>query len=142
MPQGSARPHQAHTLRASGELLLARDQRGDRARAQHLLADATALYDRLGMTHFADKTRTRLATRGLATAAATAVFPGGLSEREVEVLRLVAAGKSNREIAETLVVSQNTVAFHIKSIFNKTGANNRTEAAAFAHRHQLADTPV
>ena len=53
------------------------------------------------------------------------------------MLRLVAAGKTNKEIAETLVVSTSTVAFHLQSIFNKTGVANRTEAGAYAHRHHL-----
>jgi predicted ATPase/DNA-binding CsgD family transcriptional regulator len=64
--------------------------------------------------------------------------PDGLSEREVEVLRLLAAGRSNREIADALVISLNTVARHVSNIFDKVGAQNRTEAAAFAHRHGLA----
>lgn len=71
--------------------------------------------------------------------ALAAAGTAGLSPRELEVLRLVAAGKSNPEIAEALMVSPNTVAFHVKSIFNKTGAANRTEAAAYAYRHQLVE---
>jgi non-specific serine/threonine protein kinase len=67
-----------------------------------------------------------------------AAWPAGLSEREVEVLRLLAAGRSNREIADALVISLNTVARHVSNIFDKVGAQNRTEAAAFAHRHGLA----
>jgi len=55
-----------------------------------------------------------------------------LSRREVEVLRLVVAGKGNREIAERLFVSHNTVANHVRSILTKTNTANRTEAAAFA----------
>jgi len=55
----------------------------------------------------------------------------------VEVLRLVAAGKGNREIAERLFVSHNTVANHVRSILTKTNTANRTEAAAFAVRHEL-----
>ena len=62
----------------------------------------------------------------------------GLSARELEVLRLLAAGKSNREIADALVISLNTVARHVSNIFDKVGAQNRTEVAAFAHRHGLA----
>jgi predicted ATPase/DNA-binding CsgD family transcriptional regulator len=69
---------------------------------------------------------------------ASPVAPGGLSPREVEVLRLIAAGRSNREIADTLVISLNTVARHVSNIFDKVGATNRTEAAAFAHHHGLA----
>jgi DNA-binding NarL/FixJ family response regulator len=63
---------------------------------------------------------------------------GGLSPREIEVLRLVASGNSNREIAAALVISLNTVARHLSNIFDKIGAANRTEAAAYAHRHRIA----
>jgi DNA-binding CsgD family transcriptional regulator len=64
-------------------------------------------------------------------------FPGGLSEREVEVVRLVAAGKTNQQIADELVISLNTVVRHISNIFSKIGAANRVEAAAYASRHGL-----
>jgi predicted ATPase/DNA-binding CsgD family transcriptional regulator len=64
---------------------------------------------------------------------------GALSPRELEVLRLIAGGKSNREIATGLVISLNTVARHVSNIFDKIGATNRTEAAAYAHRAGLAD---
>jgi pimeloyl-ACP methyl ester carboxylesterase/DNA-binding CsgD family transcriptional regulator len=64
--------------------------------------------------------------------------PDGLTPREVEVLALIAAGKSNQEIAAALVVSLNTVSNHVKSILSKTGSANRTEAAAYAFRHGLA----
>jgi predicted ATPase/DNA-binding CsgD family transcriptional regulator len=64
--------------------------------------------------------------------------PRGLSPREVEVLRLIAGGKSNREIAAALVISLNTVARHVSNIFDKVGATNRTEAAAYAHRQGIA----
>jgi DNA-binding NarL/FixJ family response regulator len=63
--------------------------------------------------------------------------PGGLSAREIEVLRLVAAGKSNRQVAEALVISLNTVERHISNIFSKTGVVNRVEAAGYASRHGL-----
>jgi DNA-binding NarL/FixJ family response regulator len=53
------------------------------------------------------------------------------------VLRLLAAGRSNGQIAEELVISQSTVAKHVTSILNKTEATNRTEAAVYAHRHGL-----
>ncbi|HLF80103.1 MAG TPA: alpha/beta fold hydrolase [Dehalococcoidia bacterium] len=64
--------------------------------------------------------------------------PGGLSGREVEVLRLVAAGKSNPQIADELVISLNTVQRHVSNILAKTGLANRTEAASYATRHGLA----
>jgi DNA-binding CsgD family transcriptional regulator/pimeloyl-ACP methyl ester carboxylesterase len=62
---------------------------------------------------------------------------GLLSTREIEVLRLVAAGKSNQQIANELVISLSTVLHHITNILTKTGCRNRTEAAAYAHRHGL-----
>ena len=64
-------------------------------------------------------------------------YPGGLTQREVEVLRLIAVGKSNRDIANVLFVSPNTVASHVRSILTKTSTANRTEAAAYARRHDL-----
>jgi DNA-binding CsgD family transcriptional regulator len=62
----------------------------------------------------------------------------GLSDRELDVLRLVAQGRTNREIAAALFLSQNTVARHLTNIFNKTGVENRAGATAFALRHGLA----
>jgi DNA-binding NarL/FixJ family response regulator len=57
---------------------------------------------------------------------------GLLSPRERGVLRLVAAGLSNRQIAETLSISERTVKFHVTTIFNKLGADNRAQAVAIA----------
>jgi DNA-binding CsgD family transcriptional regulator/pimeloyl-ACP methyl ester carboxylesterase len=57
-----------------------------------------------------------------------------LSSREVEVLRLVAAGRSNQQIADELVISLNTVRRHVSNIFDKTGAANRADAVSYAHR--------
>ena len=61
----------------------------------------------------------------------------GLTPRELEVLRLVATGKSNREIAATLVISEHTVARHVQNIFTKLGVPSRTAAGAFAFEHDL-----
>jgi DNA-binding NarL/FixJ family response regulator len=61
----------------------------------------------------------------------------GLTRRELEVLRLIAAGKSNREIAEMLVISEHTVARHVQNIFAKLGVPSRTAAGAFAFEHDL-----
>ena len=62
-------------------------------------------------------------------------YPDGLSGREVEVLSLIASGKSNREISEVLFISQNTVARHVSNIFSKTGSSNRADAAVYANRN-------
>jgi len=64
-------------------------------------------------------------------------YPAGLSVREVEVLRLVAQGATNRQIAETLVISVKTVNAHITHILNKIGCDNRTAATTFAIQHGL-----
>ena len=64
--------------------------------------------------------------------------PDGLTNREVEVLRLVSTGRSNRDIAEELFITTNTVANHVKNILSKTSSANRTEAAAYAVQHGLS----
>jgi DNA-binding CsgD family transcriptional regulator/pimeloyl-ACP methyl ester carboxylesterase len=66
------------------------------------------------------------------------IRPEGMTSREVEVLRLVAAGRSNRQIAEELSISINTVDRHVSNILTKIGATNRAEAASFAVRNRLA----
>src|SRR5512135_1572523 len=71
-----------------------------------------------------------------------------LSEREREILRLVATGTSNKEIAQSLFISSNTVKVHLRNIFAKIGAASRTEAAMYAVRLKLVqpayegETPV
>ena len=80
----------------------------------------------------------RAAPGGAGPAPGAAPRVAGLSAREVEVLRLVAAGRTNREIAGALVLSENTVARHLTHIFTKTGVENRAGATAFALRHGLA----
>jgi len=65
-------------------------------------------------------------------------FPGNLSQREVEVLRLLAAGGSNHEIARALFLSPRTVQRHVANVYLKIGAHNRAEATAYALRHRLA----
>lgn len=67
-------------------------------------------------------------------------LPDGLTEREAEVLALIAQGKSNSEIASELFVAQVTVKTHVNRIFAKTGSRDRAQAAAYAYRHGLAST--
>src|SRR3990172_9028894 len=71
-------------------------------------------------------------------ATAAGAPPAGLSLREVEVLRLVAAGKSNAQIADELIISLFTVNRHVSNIYAKTGLANRAEAASYATRNGLA----
>ena len=65
--------------------------------------------------------------------------PGGLSDREMDILRLVAEGLSNQEIAGKLFVTGQTVKFHLSNIYRKLGVSNRTEASRFAYRTGVVD---
>jgi DNA-binding NarL/FixJ family response regulator len=64
---------------------------------------------------------------------------GGITAREVEVLRLVAAGKTNRSIAGDLFLSEKTVARHVANIFGKLGVSTRSAATAYAYEHDLVE---
>lgn len=72
----------------------------------------------------------------------TSAYPAGLTRREAEVLGLLAAGHSNKEIAAELFLSERTVERHITTVYRKIGTRRRTEAMAFALRHGLADVEV
>ena len=101
-----------------------------------LLEESLAIATDLGMRPLVERVTERI-ERVQALPGAAPRYPAGLTEREVEVLRLIAAGKSNREIAEELVISLNTVFRHVSNIFTKIGAANRVEAASYATRHGL-----
>ena len=101
------------------------DEEGGRAE----LRAALAAFEQLGATKDAAKVTMLLEGRG--------DLPGGLTEREAEVLRLVAAGKSNRQIAAELVISEHTVARHVQNIFTKLNLSSRSAATAFAFEHGL-----
>ena len=64
-------------------------------------------------------------------------LPGGLTEREADVLAFTAAGASNKQTAEALFISQKTVGRHLANIYAKIGVSSRTAAAAWAHEHGL-----
>jgi DNA-binding NarL/FixJ family response regulator len=112
-------------------LLLARTYQalGDADAAVRELDAAQVVFARLGAT---------LDVREVAARRGRAALPGGLTGREAEVLALVAAGRSNREIAAVLVLSHKTVARHLSNIFAKLGVSSRTQAAAYAFEHGLA----
>jgi ATP/maltotriose-dependent transcriptional regulator MalT len=126
---------EAETLRLWGNCLLASRRRG--AAIQKLDA-ATDILNRLGAGQAWLDLVAADRQRSSAGGAEPVTHPDGLSEREVEVLRLIAAGRSNKQIADELVISLNTVTHHVSNIFDKSGAANRTEAAAYAHRTGLA----
>jgi len=103
---------------------------GDNDAAAMELEAARGVFETLGATpdlhHVSSLTGSAVAGRSY-----------GLTPRELEVLRLVAAGRSNREIAEALVISEHTVARHVQNIFSKLDVSSRTAAGAFAFEHAL-----
>jgi DNA-binding CsgD family transcriptional regulator len=127
-----ARTWLAHTKYEHARMLLARG-RGEQARIARLLGDAAKLAADIGMSALSG----RIAALGAPIK--TTELPDELSEREAEILRLVARGLSNREIGAALYISEHTAANHIRNILRKTGCANRTEAASYAHRHALVD---
>jgi len=137
--QEGLRPELAWTLAAQASLALAQGGRGSLERARSLFEQALDLFVSLEMAGEAQSVRVQLQRLpGKSRSQLAPSFPADLSEREVQVLRLVAAGKSNRQIAEALVLSEKTVANHLLHIFNKLGVDNRAAAAAFAIRQGLA----
>ncbi len=132
-------PELGHILLAQADLSLAQGGPGSAARARSLLGQAQATYRELGVDGEARRVHARLRDLPHQRGAPSPIpLPAGLTPREVEVLRLVATGRSNRQIAQELTLSESTVAKHLTSIFNKIGADNRTAATAFAIRHGLA----
>jgi len=126
----------AHARLRAAEAALA-----ERARsaARDLLRTAAEQAERLGADALAEEVRLLARSSGLSLAEeipdeAPALERLGLTEREAEVLRLVAAGKSNRQIGEELFISTKTVSVHVSNILAKLGVGSRGEAAALAHR--------
>ena len=115
---------------------------GDREAAAERLHRAAPLADRLGARPLSDEIASLARRARIALAAGTAE-PGrlGLTDREFEVLRLVAAGRSNRQIAAELFISVKTASVHVSNILAKLGVGSRGEAAARAHDSHLFDTP-
>jgi ATP/maltotriose-dependent transcriptional regulator MalT len=116
---------------ATARLLLGQACRtcGDEEGATASLTQAAEIFDRLGAALDAQQLRAlELPT----------TRPAGLTEREAEVLVLVASGQTNKEIATGLHLSERTVARHLSNIFTKLGVASRTAAAAFAFEHDLA----
>ncbi|MFJ5829781.1 LuxR C-terminal-related transcriptional regulator [Streptomyces sp. NPDC093089] len=104
---------------------------GDEEAAALELGAARAVFERLGAVPDA-----RRAT-ALLSGGKRRRLPGGLTAREAEVLRLVAAGGTNRDIAHALVISEHTVSRHLNNIFAKLGVGSRAAATAYAYAHDL-----
>lgn len=91
-----------------------------------------------GDTHLDPAIQQRLVAAALARAERPTTLPDDLTAREIEVLKLIADGLSNPEIAASLVVSAATVKTHINHIFQKTGARDRAQAVRYAYDHGLS----
>jgi DNA-binding CsgD family transcriptional regulator/tetratricopeptide (TPR) repeat protein len=120
----------AHTAYEYGRVLLCQK---DSDRGEQLLAEAALLAERVGMPTLLARVRTL-------APGSSSPLPDGLSIRELDVLRLVARGLSNRGIGATLFISEHTAANHVRSILRKTACANRTEATAYAYRRGLAES--
>jgi DNA-binding NarL/FixJ family response regulator len=114
-------------------MLQGRSAPGDPERAAFLIEEAEGTARSLGLT--AAMRRVAAARETLAPVSPSA--PDDLTARELEVLRLIAIGRGNSDIALALDISLNTVATHVRNILAKTGCANRTEAAGYAIRHGL-----
>ena len=106
---------------------------GDDDAATLELDAAAATFDRLGAVPTWPRSA-RLAAPGRPSPATSGT---SLTDRECEVLRLVATGQTNREIADALVISEHTVARHLQNIFMKLGLSSRAAATAYAYEHDL-----
>jgi len=134
-----AMPWLGHTLLAHGTMLRGLANDASRTRGEALIAEARRIALSLDLPRLRDLAeRIASSERSTSVIAPAAVLPAGLSAREAEVLRLVTIGRSNKEIARALDLSENTVANHVRSILAKTGTANRTEAAGFARQAGLA----
>lgn len=119
----------AESLLSVADVYLATGRRAD---AAPLLDEAAELAARLGARPVLERIeQARSAPQGRRRG------PGGLSSREIDVLRLVARGFTDAEVAEQLYISPRTVSGHLQSIYNKLGISSRTAATAFAYEHGI-----
>ena len=107
----------------------------DRGEVASLLEEAFSISTELGMKPLLERVVDLQQKAGVRRR--SPAYPHGLTEREVEVLHLIASGRSNHEIAEKLFISQRTVVRHASNIFSKIGVTNRTEAATYANQQGL-----
>ena len=111
---------------------------GDNTDVSALLEEARGICSDLGAAPSLARADA-LAARSLGGRRVRSAHPSGLTRRWAEVLGLLAAGHSNKEIAAQLFLSERTVERHITTVYRKIGTRRRTEAMAFALRHGLAD---
>lgn len=124
----------ARTLEARANLAIARGSSITSVEVREVLAEAASHYEAMHNRFEADRVGRRLAGEppGIASAHSSSLTP-----RESEVLKLLASGRSNREIAVALFLSEKTVEHHVSRIYGKTGVENRAAATAYAIHHNL-----
>lgn len=121
-------PYEAARVRL--QMARACSQLGDHDTAEMELDAARRIFEQLGAAPALEQVREFMGRAAPPTI-------GGLTPREVEVLRLVATGATNREIADTLVISDKTVARHVSNMFTKLDLSSRAAATAYAYEHDL-----
>jgi ATP/maltotriose-dependent transcriptional regulator MalT len=114
-------------------------ERNEFARAAELIDEGLAIANECELVLLGGKLDSLRAT---VTEAQSEALPFGLTRRELDVLELLSIGLANREIAEKLFVTENTVRSHAQSIYSKTGLSGRAAAARFAIEHGLAPESV
>jgi len=130
----------AWTCHDYAESLLDSDEPTSTEKAISLIDDGLEIARALGLIAIEERL-VALQLKANELAAPTPAYPDGLTAREVEVLRLLAAGHTNREIAEALVLSARTVERHISNVYAKISVRNRAEATSFA-LNELAAPPT
>ena len=105
-------------------------QLGDTDSAEIEFEAAGQVFQQVGAVQDLDRLRKLIGSADLSQ-------PNGLTARELQVLSLVATGRTNREISSTLMISEHTVARHLQNIFSKLGVSSRTAATAFALENSL-----
>jgi DNA-binding CsgD family transcriptional regulator len=136
LDEQGARPLRAIVDYDEALMYVRRGRRGDRGRAMPLVEAALSQFREIGMTGWivlGEKLERGLAEKSLGVAG----YPDALTPREVDVLRLIARGRTNSEIASDLTLSVRTVGRHVTNLYNKIHVRNRAEAVDYAHRHDL-----
>lgn len=136
--RGGLRPELALTLLQRGRLERQEGMPSGASQEQAPVAEGLRLCDELGMQALGRRALGMAPARPGQVRPPRPLWPDGLSARQVEVLRLVAEGRTNREIARMLFLSEGTVANHLTAIFTKARVDNRAAAVAYALRHGLA----
>jgi len=134
--RAGCRPELAWTCCDYADSVLQRNGLDDLSKANDLLEQALTIATELRMRPLMERVVAR--QKSIASnPQGVPAYPDGLTEREIDVLRLIASGRTNQEIGDELFISARTVANHVASIFNRTGAANRAEAATYASRNDL-----